>query len=314
MLLSRRLSDRRPEIILVVLVGLSFASLIAGARAGFIADIVRKSVSVTAYPFVKSMDMASQGTDFVIGMVFNYDKYRSENGSLRRELATMKAALANARELRMKEARLEDMLRFVRDEPRLTLEPARVLETYRGILKIDRGSRHGITTSMAVIHESGVVGIVIEIDLLTATVATVHHVDCRVGAMVQRNRTKAYDGIIHAGGSNLTLFCTMDYIDLKDDVRVGDLVVTSPESVFPSGYPVGTVTAIHESGSLWKTAEIEPAVDPYRLDEVFVVLWSSARAEDLEGPVPPEPLALNSETPTAPEGPDTRSLQERFAP
>lgn len=314
MLLSRRLSDRRPEIILVVLVGLSFASLIAGARAGFIADFVRKTISVTAYPFVKSMDMASQGTDFVIGMVFNYDKYRSENGSLRRELATMKAALANARELRMKEARLEDMLRFVRDEPRLRLEPARVLETYRGILKIDRGLRHGVTTSMAVIHESGVVGIIIETDLLTSTVATVHHVDCRVGAMVQRNRMKAYDGIIHAGGSNLTLFCTMDYIDLKDDVRVGDLVVTSPESVFPSGYPVGTVTAIHESGALWKTAEIEPAVDPYRLDEVFVVLWSSARAEDLEGPLPQEPVALNLETPGAPESPDTRSLQERFAP
>lgn len=314
MLLSRRLSDRRPEIILVVLVGLSFASLIAGARAGFIADFVRKTISVTAYPFVKSMDMASQGTDFVIGMVFNYDKYRSENGSLRRELATMKAALANARELRMKEARLEDMLRFVRDERRLRLEPARVLETYRGILKIDRGLRHGVSTSMAVIHESGVVGIIIETDLLTSTVATVHHVDCRVGAMVQRNRMKAYDGIIHAGGSNLTLFCTMDYIDLKDDVRVGDLVVTSPESVFPSGYPVGTVTAIHESGALWKTAEIEPAVDPYRLDEVFVVLWSSARAEDLEGPLPQEPVALNLETPGALESPDTRSLQERFAP
>lgn len=314
MSLSRRLSDRRPEIVLVVLVGLSFASLIAGARAGFIADVVRKSVSVTAYPFVKSMDMASQGTDYVIGMVFNYDRYRGDNDSLRRELATMKAALANVREMRMKEARLEDMLRFARDEPRLALEPARVLETYKGILKIDRGSRHGITQSMAIIHEDGVVGIVIETDLLTATVATVHHVDCRIGAMVQRNRMKAYDGIIHAGGSSLTLFCTMDYIDLKDDVRVGDLVVTSAESVFPSGYPVGMVTAIHESGALWKTAEIEPAVDPYRLDEVFVVLWSSARAEDLEGPLPPEPVALNLGTSAAQAGPDTRSLQERFAP
>lgn len=311
---SRRLADRRPEIILVVLVGLSFASLVAGARAGFIAEFVRKSVSVTAYPFVKSMDMASKGVDFAIGMVFNYDRHRSENESLRRELATMKAALANMRELRMKEARLEDMLRFVRDEPRLTLEPARVLETYKGILKIDRGSRHGITQSMAVIHENGVVGIIIETDLLTATVATVHHVDCRIGAMVQRNRMKAYDGIIHAGGSSLTLFCTMDYIDLKDDVRVGDLVVTSPESAFPSGYPVGIVTAIHESGALWKTAEIEPAVDPYRLDEVFVVLWSSARAEDLEGPVSPEPVALSLGPGPAQTAPDTRSLQERFAP
>ena len=314
MSLSRRLFDHRPEIILVVLVGLSFASLITGAHAGFIGNFVRKSVSVTAYPFVKTMDLAGRGTDFVIGLVFNYDRYRSDNDSLRRELATMKAALANMRELRMKQGRLEDMLSFKRDEPRLTLEPARVLETYKGILKIDRGANQGVKPSMAVVHENGVVGIVIETDLLTATVATVHHVDCRVGAMVQRNRLKAYDGIIHAGGSNLDLFCTMDYIDLKDDVRVGDLVVTSPESVFPSGYPVGTVTAIHESGALWKTAEIEPAVDPYRLDEVFVVQWATPRAEDIEGPVADEQLAVNQGPDAGPEGPDMRSLQERFAP
>lgn len=309
MSLARRMTEHRPEIILVVLIGLSFLSLLTGTRAGFLGAFLRKTVSLTAYPFVRTMDYAGRATDYALDLVFAYDKYRNESASLRRELAVMKAALADVREMRLEQGRLKNLLRFTRDEPRLTLEPARVLESYRGILKIDRGARHNIGEAMGVISENGVVGIIIEVDAYTATVATLHHVDCRVGAMVQRNRVRAYDGIIHAGGSNLSLFCTMDYIDLKDEVRVGEQVVTSPESVFPSGYPIGVISAIHGGGSLWKTAEIEPTVDPYRLDEVFVILRATPTAEDLEGPPPQEDIA-----PTPVESPDNRSLQERYAP
>jgi len=307
--LARRMIEHRPEIILVVLVGLSFVSLLTGTRAGFLGTFLRKTVSLTAYPFVRTMDYTSRATDYTLDLVFAYDRYRSESASLRRELAVMKAALAEVREMRLERGRLKNMLGLVRNEPRLTLEPARVLESYRGVLKIDRGARQHIGEAMGVISENGVVGIVIEVDAFTSTVATLHHVDCRVGAMVQRNRIRAYDGIIHAGGSNLNLFCTMDYIDLKDDVRVGDQVVTSPESVFPSGYPIGSITAIHGGGSMWKTAEIEPTVDPYRLDEVFVVRQTTPAAEELEGPLPPENLASGPS-----ESPDNRSLQERYAP
>jgi len=303
------MTEHRPEIILLVVVGVSFVSLVTGTQAGFLGTCLRKTVSFTAYPFVRTMDYAGRATEYTLDLIFAYDKHRTENAVLRRELAMMKAALADVREMRLEQGRLRNMLRLMHTEPRLTLEPARVLESYRGVLKIDRGRRHGVNEAMGVISEQGVVGIVIEADAITATVATLHHVDCRVGAMVQRNRVRAYDGIIHAGGSNVSLFCTMDYIDLKDEVRLGDLVVASPESVFPAGYPVGTVSAVHGGGTLWKTAEIEPVVDPYRLDEVFVVLQAVPTAEDLEGPLPPDGAVAQ-----AGDRVDNRSLQERYAP
>ncbi|MCC6142187.1 MAG: hypothetical protein IT368_00115 [Candidatus Hydrogenedentes bacterium] len=108
----------------------------------------------------------------------------------------------------------------------------------------------------------------------------------------------------------------MEYIDLKDEVRVGDQVVTSPESLFPSGYPIGTVTAVHGTGTLWRTAEIDPAVDPYALDEVFVVTTYSSATEDLEGPPPEaveETVELEADAQPPPAA-DMRTIQERFAP
>jgi rod shape-determining protein MreC len=258
------------------------------------------------------MDLAGRATNYVFDLLFAYERLRMDNAAMRKDIAAMKMGLARVRELREENGRLRGQLRFEREEQRMHLQPARVVESYKGILKIDLGSRHGIVPSMGVISENGVVGIVIEAGMFTSTVATLHHLDCRIGAMVQRNRVRAYDGIIHAGGSNLNLFCTMDYIDLKDEVRMGDLVVTSPESLFPAGYPIGVVTAIHGSGTLWKSAEIQPAVDPYRLDEVFVVRWATPRAQDLEGPP-----ARRAETPEPqePQEPlDARPLQDRYAP
>lgn len=311
----RRMSENRPEIILAVLVGLSLVSLVTGTRAGFIGDFLRQTVSVTTYPFVKAMDVTGRSTSYVLDMVIAFDRTRSENEAMRQEIAAMKAGLARVRELREENERLRAKLDFAREAPRLGLRPARVLESYKGILKIDLGATQGITPPMGVISEQGVVGVVIEAGVFTSTVATLHHVDCRVGAMVQRNRLRAYDGIIHAGGSNLNLFCTMDFIDLKDEVRRGDLVVTSPESLFPAGYPIGVVTAIHGSGTLWKSAEVEPAVDPYRLDEVFVVMRAEPGPDELEGPLAAYRPGADVRTPGgAAPAPETRSLQERYAP
>ena len=197
------------------------------------------------------------------------------------------------------------------------LEPAAILETYKGMLRIDRGSRHGVRPATCVVGPQGVVGVVTETADFTSTVATLHHVDCRIGAMVLRNRVRAYDGVVQANGSDFNRICTMEYIDMKEDIRPGDVVVTSPESLFPPGLLIGRIGAVHDAGALWKSAEVMPAVDPYAVDEVFLIRRAVDDPEYVGGPegdfldLPPPPDAASSQ---APETPDTRPLQERYAP
>lgn len=309
MVLSRLIAQNRPVVILAVIVSLCLASLISGTEATLIHKGVKWAVTVTAYPFLKTKDYVEKGADYAIDFVFSFDALRKENAALHDELATLKTAVARRAEMYQENQRLRVMLNFARNEPRLTLEPVRVLESYKGMLRIDRGSVNGIKESMGVITPDGVVGIITEVSPFTSVVASLHHRECRIGAMVQRNRLRAYDGVIHAAG-DLSNVCTMDYIDLKDEVRVNDVVVTSPESVFPGGYVIGTISAVHPSGSLWKTAEVIPAVDPYRLDEVYVIRRA---ADDVETDTasPPAPRVVESKSA---EMPDNRTIQERLAP
>jgi cell shape-determining protein MreC len=101
----------------------------------------------------------------------------------------------------------------------------------------------------------------------------------------------------------------MTNLYIQDDVREKDVVVTSPDSVFPGGLPIGWVRAVQRGReTLLQTADIDPAVDPYQIDEVFVVTGADLKWENMAGLV---------ET-SAPRGGeellDTQTLQERYAP
>lgn len=307
MSISRQISAHRPTIVLIVLVLGCLVSLVTGTEAGPIHRTARRFISGTAYPFLAAKMRIESGTSYVLEYFFAYDNLRNDNAALREEVVTLKQAVLNSVEAKNENKRLHEMLGYVRAEARLTLEPVKIIQSAEGMLWIDRGSMNGIKPAMCVVAQDGVVGVIVQVDDFTSSVATIHHRDCKVGVMVRRNRLRAYDGVIHPSGSDLTRVCTMEYIDMKDDVQKGDLVVTSPESLFPAGLPVGTVSSVTGSGTLWKSAEIRPAVDVYRLDEVFVVRQAMPSPEELAGP----PVALASR---APEQPETQSIQERYAP
>ena len=306
MLFSRRISEHRPTVILAVLAALSLASLATGTKASFVRDGIRTVVSVTAYPFLKALKTVENTFGYASDIVFSYSAARKDADAAHLRLNEAMAQVAQRDELLLENRRLRDMIHFARNQPRLTLESAEVIESFKGIIMIDRGSLHKVRESMCAVNADGIIGIVTQVNPLTANVVTLHNADCKIGAMIARNRVR---GVIHGSTSDLSPYCSMNYIDMKDDVRVGDIVVTSPESVFPSGYRIGRVAAVHDTKSLWKSADVEPAVNPYQLDEVFVLRQALPTPEETSGVASPEDVLS-----AAPELPDKRSLQERYAP
>lgn len=306
MSLSRRISENRSAVILTVLVILSLLLLATGTRGSRVDRAVRTAVSVATYPFLKALKSVGSGVDYLAGLVISYDASRKEAESARNRATEVMLHAVQRSELVQENKRLRNMIGFVRKETRFTLEPVEVLESFKGVVVIDRGTLHGMRESMCAVNQDGIIGLVTQTDPLTASIVTLYHADCKVGAMIARNRVR---GVVHGSSSELNPYCTMNYIDMKDDVQVGDSVVASPESIFPTGYPIGRVVAVHETGSLWKTAEVEPAVDPYRLDEVFILRQAVAKEEEL--------ASRGREDPAAPPTPETSadlSLQERYAP
>lgn len=95
-----------------------------------------------------------------------------------------------------------------------------------------------------------------------------------IDVVVQRNGAR---GILKGTGGDQYYSCQMEYLSREDEVNLGDLVVTSGLGHrFPANIPVGNVSKVvkHEFG-LYQEAEIKPAVNFSRVEEVLVMIAGS---------------------------------------
>lgn len=303
---ASRISEYRPLVVLVVLVVLSLASMATGAQGNLVSRGVHRVVGVTSYPFLVAMASIEDVVSYGRGIVLDYNGAIEETAELRERLAAQMHSDAYINELAAENARLRALVAFEDSRADLQMVPARVIQRAQGTLTIDRGSRAGIKPSMCVITSSGVVGMVTQVEPFSANVVTLQNPECRIDAMIKRNRVR---GRVHGTGNDLSALCRMFYIDISAQVREGDEVVTSPDSVFPSGYPVGRVFGTPYQGPLTQSAEVIPAVDPFRLDEVFVLVglnrpvWDHTRSTE-------DAAARSQQFELA----DAETIQERFAP
>ena len=288
------------------MVFLAVASLASGTRGQRIGDGVRTVVGVASMPFLVVVDRAGDAYAHVSGLIFSYNDMRAETATMQFDLAELRRRTAADSEVRSENTRLRKMLAFQRRESHFTLMPAEVLQHSRGFVTIDRGSLHGVHESMCVISPDGVIGLVTRSGPFTASVVTLQSPDCKIDAMVKWNRAR---GRVNGMGSELSAVCAMHYIDLKHQVRKGDEVVTSPDSVFPSGYPIGRVIGVPEHGDLSQSVDILPAADPFRVDEVFVLVNASIDWEEMAGRMV---FAKGAEQPQ--DLLDVETIQERLAP
>lgn len=258
-------------------------------------------------PFLQVMNGVGDAVGYCSALVLDYHSATRENEGLQRTMGVMLQRSAQRAELASENERLRELLVFKRENPRLDLRPVQVLQHVDGLLTIDVGSVHGMMPSLCVLTPEGVIGVITRVDFTTSIVATLQDPSCRIDAMIQRNRVR---GTVHGSSSDLSNICEMLYIELKHDVREDDAVVTSPDSIFPAGFPIGVVADLHhDEGSLWKMASIEPAADPFNVDEVLVLMRAGDSWEEKAGQLPEESYSL-----AAMPFLKTESIQDRYAP
>lgn len=214
-------------------------------------------------------------TDLYLNLV----NIKTDNRVLTEKLANVQAELGEMTELRLENERLNKLLDF-KQKTKMDLMAAKIIgrdlfEDYESVM-INRGSRHGVQKGMATITVNGVVGYVISTETLTSQILLLTDRYAVVDSIVQRSRARA----ILTGVSKDE--CTLKYMKRTDDVKVGDLVVTSGlDNVFPKGFPVGTVTEVsNDDYNFEQIVKVKPTITASMLEEVFVVL--NAKQEDFE--------------------------------
>jgi len=137
-----------------------------------------------------------------------------------------------------------------------------------GIMWVDFGGRRDIQVGLPVATEDGLVGKIVAIDQRLARVRTLWDRLSRVAAYDQRSRST---GIVAWESGQLL---NLTYVLPSADVQVGDSVTSSGwGGVFPKGLQIGTVFSVDTvQGQSFLDVRIAPAVDPKRLELVFIVM------------------------------------------
>jgi len=214
---------------------------------------------------------------------------RDEAEALRGRVRQLERDTARLAETEAENARLRTLLDF-RKTLGGTLLTTRVIgHDAAGLsrtLVVDQGSAAGIAKGAAVLAPEGIVGQVFQVSPHAARVLLVSDHNSGVDAVVQRTRGR---GIVEGTADGR---CGLKFVKRTEDLQVGDLVVSSGlDGIFPRGLPIGHIEAVDKQGQgLFQYAQIEPAVDAERLEEVVVMVGAPPApplADDPEAPGPP---------------------------
>jgi rod shape-determining protein MreC len=164
---------------------------------------------------------------------------------------------------------------FRRQFPDLAAEaiPAEVLGTDASALRrsimVDAGSADGVRVDCAVLVDVALVGRVAAVGTHASRVMLVTDPACAVPVLVTRTRDQ---GILE-GSLGRDMRLSLQYLERSSQVRAGDDVLTSGlAGVFPKGIVVGKIAAsTAESGALFRTVEVQPAVDLTKLERVLIL-------------------------------------------
>ena len=261
-----------------------------------LAQLVLISAQVTTRTGVPMLEVAVFGavaelqrvaTGLITGTSDRWQQYvllqdvRVDNERLRTEMGELQIQLQQERALAQEARTLQALLDLKRSTKLDTISAAVIAggasPDFR-TLTIDKGTRQGVQTDMAVVAPAGVVGRVITPTARAAKVQLLIDRNAAVAGLVER--TRAQGVVVGTGGDRLE----MEYVPGTADIKAGDRVVTSGiDGIYPKGFLIGQIESVQRGAGDYTSVVVKPAVELSALEAVLVVSSApESGAEDQE--------------------------------
>lgn len=277
---------------LLIFVAVSvFCIVFFAARGRFSTPFSSPAVITLLAPFQRAASWAGDQVKGFTANVWDVLTVHQQNQMLRSEVEQLRMQNVKANEYAAENIRLRELLGYTQSATQFDFVTASVIgretATWTRMIVINRGTQHGVQKNMAVVTARGLVGTVTEAGPVSSKVQLILDPRAAAGTLVQRSRVV---GVVK-GTPDDAMHPRMVNVPRGQDMAVGDIVVTSGlGGIYPKGIMVGTVSAVkNDGGGLLHYAEIEPAVDFQRLEDVAVIVASRE--------APPEPLLPPKQTP-----------------
>jgi len=232
--------------------------------------LFRRLVIEVFSPVLNLLHSSSRSIDEKIKGYVVLRQVRQDNEQLRGQINELQNKLTAYQEAFLENQRLRRLLDFKNTLGVKGIASQVVVHDPSGWFQtvvIDKGSREGIKTDMAVVNEEGVVGRIAEVSDHYSRVILITDPESAVDALVQRNRTRG----IMTGKDEKS--CLLRYVRGNLDVRTGDLVITSgKDGIFPKGLRLGIVReVVKDPVDLFQTIALQPIVNLNYVEELLVI-------------------------------------------
>lgn len=265
----------RTIIISVVLIGMPLLFLQANLkdpdRTNFFDRLLLRAsapVQSVVASVVTGVESAWRQYVYLVHVSQNNDRLQKELRELRQEVLQLRresAAMVRFQQLLAYEQhyRLKTVAAKIIGRPSTSF--GRVLR-----LKLDHGDV-AVQTGFPVVTAEGVIGRIGKVYGRYADVLLSVDPKSAIDVMVQRNGAR---GVLRGIDGTNRYHCRVDYLLRKEDVRVGDVMVTSGVAgPFPQGLVVGRITRVSKPAvGLHQEVDVEPVVDPALIEEALVVI------------------------------------------
>jgi rod shape-determining protein MreC len=197
-------------------------------------------------------------------------KAGAHNRELEEKVASLEQEITRLKEVERENETMRSLLQFRERESWsgvAALVIGRDVRNWYQSVVIDKGGADGVKRDAAVVSPRGVIGKVIEVSPHASRVLLLIDGNSRVGGVLQTSRL----GGIVQGVSASTL--VINYLPRRQEIAPGEMVVTSGlGQLYPPGLPIGRITRVYaEKFGLYQYADVEPAADFDRLEQVMVI-------------------------------------------
>jgi rod shape-determining protein MreC len=228
-----------------------------------------EGIATVTAPFQTAFARVHRGATSLWAGYLDWKHLRAEVARLRAETVALRLRQLRQEALEAENQRLRSLATLRERLPERTLGAEVQARDWNGFtrgLTIDRGRVDGAERLAAVIVTSGVVGRIAVLRRQSAVVQVLTDPASSIGGMVLRTRGQ---GLVEGvAGGRLRIKMAVS----EEALQPGDLVVTSGiGELFPKGLPLGRVRRVYSPTGLFRTAELEPAVDLTSVEEVLVL-------------------------------------------
>ena len=240
-------------------------------------SMARDVFAVVTTPIQTGLAKASRATFGLWATYLDWKNVRAENRRLREEVQELRVQGLRVVETDDENRRLRRLLALQEHLPLTTLSGEIIAREWGGWIRsltVNRGRGDNVPRLTAVISPNGLIGRVVEVRPGASIVQVLTDPTSTVGDHVLRTRTP---GIVEGDPRGTLRFKFMSRDGAS--IQSGDVLVTAGQGgLFPRGIPIGTVRSIDNRGAaLFHYAELTPAVDFARVDEVLLVTGDSQR-------------------------------------